>query len=252
MLIASGFSWFHLLPGVEGEHAPFGHHTYLIVASWLAAVVVIGFAALARVGLSAAMARPGAQRFEATDQLSPFTVAEFVISAFKGLMDDMMEAKYTRLFLPLVAALAIYIFVCNAMGLIPGFLPPTDNINHNLGMALTVMLTYVGVGLVYDPKGFIHHIIGPVWWLSVLFIPLETLTYLVIRPGSLTIRLAANMFGDHMVFGIMSDLVPLLVPVPFLILGLLVSTIQAGVFALLTTVYISMSLPHGEHHDEAH
>lgn len=252
MLIASGFSWFHLIPGVEGDHAAFGHHTYLVAAAWLASLVVVLFAVLARGGLTAAMNRAGNQKYEASGDLSFFTAAEFVISAFKGLMDDMMEAKYTRLFLPVVASLAIYIFVCNAMGLVPGFLPPTDNINNNLGMALTVMLVYVVGGLVYDPKGFIHHIIGPVWWLSVLFIPLELLTYLVIRPGSLTIRLAANMFGDHMVFGIMSDLVPLIVPVPFLILGLLVSTIQAGVFALLTSVYISMSLPHGDHHDEAH
>lgn len=252
MLIASGFSWFHLIPGIEGDHAPLGASTYLVASAWAAAAIVILFAVAARTGLSAAMARPGASAYEASDKLSTFTVAEFIIGAFKGMMDDMMEAKYTRLFLPIAIALAMYIGVSNLMGLVPGFLPPTDNINTNLGMAITVMVTYIATGLVTDPKGFAHHIIGPVWWLSVLFIPLELLTYLVIRPASLTVRLAANMFGDHMVFGIMSDLVPVFVPVPFLALGLLVSTIQAGVFALLTTVYISMALPHGDHHDESH
>jgi len=72
---------------------------------------------------------------------------------------------------------------------------------------------------------------------------------LVVRPATLTIRLTGNMFGDHTVFSIMSDLVPWGVPVPFLGLALIVSFIQAFVFSLLTVIYIALSVPH---HDEAH
>jgi F-type H+-transporting ATPase subunit a len=62
------------------------------------------------------------------------------------------------------------------------------------------------------------------------------------------------MMGDHMVFNIMSGLIPWPVayPVIFLGLGLLVCVIQAFVFALLTSVYISLAVPHGDHHGDSH
>ena len=77
---------------------------------------------------------------------------------------------------------------------------------------------------------------------------LEALTFLVVRPFSLTLRLGGNMFGDHMVFGIMSDLIPFVYPTIFLALGTLVSVIQALVFTLLSAVYVSLAVAHDEDH----
>lgn len=258
MLIASGFNWFHLIPGVEdGSLFGFGHNAYLVVGAWFSVAVITVFAFLANRSLAAAAAsKSGPEAFYADDRLSFRTAGEVLIGGLMGIMSNAMEAKYMRMYLPLVVGLAIFIFVNNALGLLPGFPSITDNLSTNLAMAITTMVTYLYVGLTVDPKGFVHHIIGPVWWLSVLFVPLETLTLFVIRPFSLSIRLSANMFGDHMVFAIMSDLIPypLVYPVIFLGLGLLVCVIQAFVFALLTSVYISLSLPHGHHdeHGEAH
>jgi F-type H+-transporting ATPase subunit a len=56
------------------------------------------------------------------------------------------------------------------------------------------------------------------------------------------------MFGDHMVFGIMSDLIPLVYPSLFLGLGALVSVIQALVFTLLSAVYVALAVAHDEDH----
>ena len=72
---------------------------------------------------------------------------------------------------------------------------------------------------------------------------IEVLSHLF-RPMSLSIRLFGNMFGDHMVLGIFSDLVPLGVPVIFMILGIVVSLIQAFVFSVLATVYIALAVSH--------
>ena len=88
--------------------------------------------------------------------------------------------------------------------------------------------------------------------LSPLLFPLESLS-LIIRPISLTVRLTANLYGDHQVFTLLSDFIPVVVPVGLLALALMVSFIQAFVFSLLTVVYINLSLPHDDHHgDEAH
>lgn len=261
MVIASGFSWFHLV-GLEHELPLVGAHGPQLASAWLACVVAVVFAFIARGQLEKVKARGGVAAYEPASGFSALAIAETVIGAFKGLMDGMMDARQTRRFLPLVAGLAIFIFCCNVQGLIPGFLPPTDSLAMNVGMAVTVMFVYLGVGLGSDPVGFVKHMVGPVWWLIPLIGLIELATFLFIRPFSLSVRLAANMFGDHQVFLAMSDLsqnlgavsllTGALIPLPFLVLGLLVCTIQSGVFALLTTVYISMALPHGAHDDHHH
>jgi F-type H+-transporting ATPase subunit a len=252
MLIASGFSWFHLFPGVEdGTLFPVAHdHGFVVLGAWFACLLAILFALAARSGLNAAMSRDGLGRYHADEKLSAFVVAEMFISAFMGIMSDVMDQKYVRAFLPLVMGLFFYILTCNLLAIIPGFQPPTDNINTNAGMAVVVALTYLAVGLGVDAKSFVGHMMGPIWWLAPLILFIEGLGLLAIRPLSLGLRLTGNIFGDHTVFNIMSSLTYVVVPSVFLALAILVSLIQAGVFALLTSIYISTSLPHG--HDDHH
>ncbi len=203
-------------------------------------------------GLKNAMKREGLARFEADDTLNIRTAGEVLVDGLRGMMGDLMGKAEVRTFLPLTAAIFTYVLVSNLQSLVPGLQPPTDNINTNVGMAVIVLCTYWFVGLTRDPKGFVSHMMGPVLPLVILILPIELFAMLIVRPVTLSLRLTANLFGDHMVFGIMSGLVPLFVPVVFLMLATLVSAIQAFVFSLLTTIYISMSLPHGEHADESH
>jgi F-type H+-transporting ATPase subunit a len=106
------------------------------------------------------------------------------------------------------------------------------------------------VFLVYNYFGFKEHGIsylkqfaGPVLWLAPLMFVIELLSHLF-RPMSLSIRLFGNMFGDHMVLSIFSGLVPLIVPIIFMILGIVVSLIQAFVFSALSSVYIALAVSH--------
>jgi F-type H+-transporting ATPase subunit a len=71
----------------------------------------------------------------------------------------------------------------------------------------------------------------------------------IARPLSLSMRLMGNMSSDHKVVAVFFGLVPLLLPVPFLILGTLVAIIQTLVFCLLSMVYINLAV-HAEEHDE--
>jgi F-type H+-transporting ATPase subunit a len=64
---------------------------------------------------------------------------------------------------------------------------------------------------------------------------------------SLAVRLMGNMMADHKVVRSFFALVPILVPIPFLLLGLLVCLIQALVFCTLAMVYIGMAIEHEEH-----
>ena len=78
-------------------------------------------------------------------------------------------------------------------------------------------------------------------------LPIELISHAA-RPVSLALRLMGNMFADHKVVASFFVLVPILVPVPFLILGILVVIVQTLVFSLLSMVYISMAVAHEDHH----
>jgi len=55
-----------------------------------------------------------------------------------GLMEGPMGAKNARRYLPLVGSLFLFILFCNLLSLIPGFLPPTDTLKTNVGLAVLV------------------------------------------------------------------------------------------------------------------
>lgn len=171
---------------------------------------------------------------------------EVSVEKILGLMEGVMGHDAPKYF-PLIGTLFIYIFLCNCLALIPGFVPPTDNINTNLACALTVFVYYHVMGIkVHGVKGYLRHFMGPIIWLGPLMFVIELMGHLV-RPVSLSLRLFGNITGDHLVLGIFSQLTPILVPVVFLALGLFVSFIQAFVFSLLSMIYISLATAHEEH-----
>jgi F-type H+-transporting ATPase subunit a len=175
------------------------------------------------------------------------SIFEVGVESILGLMEGIIGPS-ARKYFPIVGALFIYIFINNLLGVIPGFLPPTDNINTTLacGLVVFVYFNYVGIkeqGLVH----YLKHFGGPVIFLAPLMFVIEFVG-IIVRPMSLALRLFGNMTGDHLVLGIFSDLVPLVVPVLFLGLGIFVSFIQAFVFSLLSTIYVALALPQEEHH----
>jgi F-type H+-transporting ATPase subunit a len=121
--------------------------------------------------------------------------------------------------------------------------PATENLNTTLGMGLIIFLYYNYMGLKENGLSYLKHFMGPILWLAPLMVVIELISHLV-RPVSLGLRLANVMKGDHTVLGIFLDLVPVLLPIPFYILGIFVCFVQAFVFTLLSMVYVSMSIDH--------
>jgi F-type H+-transporting ATPase subunit a len=180
------------------------------------------------------------------DRFSVRTFIELIVGGVYKMMSDMMGPKAAKFFLPLIGTLALFIFFSNASGLIPGFLPPTDNLNTTLSMALVVFFVTHIYGVKEHGLKYFKHFLGPVWWLAPLMLIIELISHIA-RPATLAIRLGANMTADHMVLAIFTGLVPFFVPLPMYALGLIVVTVQTLVFCLLSTVYISMAIAHEEH-----
>ena len=182
-------------------------------------------------------------------------VFEGIFDAIYNMMAGMMGPQNARRYFPLIATLGLFILGCNLLGLVPGFLPPTQSLNTNLAMGLTVFVFYNVVGLMEQgPVNYFKHFAGPMLALAPLMLVIELISH-CIRPLSLSLRLAGNMTGDHTVLGVFGQIaadlfggLPLLLPVPFLFLGLLVSVIQTIVFCMLSSIYIAMAVHHEEHH----
>ena len=143
-------------------------------------------------------------------------------------------------YFPVVGTLFVFIFFSNLLGLIPGVLPPTDNLNTTLALGVFVFIFYNFAGLRANGIGYLKHFLGPMLWLAPLMLIIEIASH-IFRPLSLALRLRGNIMGDHVVLHVFSGLVPVLLPVIFYGLGVFVAFIQAFVFCLMTMVYISLS-----------
>jgi F-type H+-transporting ATPase subunit a len=68
-------------------------------------------------------------------------LVEVVLEALQGLMKEVIGSNARR-YLPILGALAIYILCGNLLGLIPGFLSPTSNLNVTASCAVCVFVYY--------------------------------------------------------------------------------------------------------------
>ncbi len=142
-----------------------------------------------------------------------------------------------------LCTLGIYILACNLIGLIPGFEAPTAIPSVPLGCAVVTWFYYHLHGIRHNGVGYIKHFLGPVWWLAPLMFVIEVASHLA-RILSLTVRLFANMFAGDMVTLVFFSLIPIGVPVIFMLLHIGVSFIQTYIFVLLATVYIGEAVAH--------
>jgi F-type H+-transporting ATPase subunit a len=210
------------------------HVTY----TWLAMAILIGLSLAARFSLKKT-APTGLQNF-----------FEVIVGGLENFVEEIMgpEGKH---YLTLIGSLFLFILVCNLQGLFPGFDSPTANINTTLALALVAFSATHYIGLRRHGIGYIKHFMGPMPLLAPLMFPIELISHLA-RVMSLTFRLFGNMVAKHKLLLVLALLAPYIAPVPILGLGVLVAFVQAGVFTLLTMLYLSGSIEEahlgGEHH----
>jgi F-type H+-transporting ATPase subunit a len=236
-----------LAPVLAPLLAPFGIHAepghplipnYLVM-SGLIVIGLTGLGVLVRTRLS--VEHPSRAQI----------VLEDLVLGVAGMLDQFIGPK-GRSFLPLVGALGAFILVGNYLGLIPGFMAPTSNINVTVGCAVTAWVYYHLQGIKAQGLiGYIKHFGGPAG-VPVAMIPLmfviETISHLS-RVLSLSLRLFGNIFGEELVIMILAMIIPFLIPLPMMALGLITGGLQAFIFVLLTIIYLQGAVV-VEHHDD--
>jgi F-type H+-transporting ATPase subunit a len=175
-----------------------------------------------------------------------------VIVEFIASMCESVIGKGSATYVPILATFFLFIISCNLLGLVPGFGPPTSDFDITFALGVCSFIVFNYYGFKVAGIGYLKHMAGPFWWLAWLIFPLEMIGVFV-RPASLGLRLFGNMFGDHLVLEIFTDLTKVVVPVVFYFLGTLVSVIQAFVFMLLSMIYIALGVQSADHgHGEGH
>ncbi len=251
------------------EHAPIfrlpgipDHVTY----TWLIMLILAGLTFVASRNLQ--LVPRGLQNF-----------LEVVLEQFQQMIDDVMGHEGRR-YLPLIATLGLFILMGNLVGLVPGLVGVTGNLNTNAACAIVVFVAYHWIGA--RKQGlvpYLKHFAGPVpLALKPLMFVIEIISHLA-RPLSLTLRLFGNIVGGHILLAVIFLLMGLdgligwalsgsvpgaiiggiggIVTIAFTVgflypLKILVAFLQAFIFVMLTMLYISGAIEESEHHSEQH
>ncbi len=210
---------------------------------------------------------------------------EMIYDFVQGLAVPLV-GRHAPFFFPLFFYLFLFVFFSNLMGLVPGSMSPTSRVDVNLGMALIVFLSTHFFGI--KEKGllkYLKHFLPPAIHVDpsaniglkimikvislalLLMMPAIHLIGELVRPVSLTMRLFGNMMAKEKILAVSILLMavllenesftkvitvfPFFLRVFIMILGVLVSFLQAFVFMLLAMVYIGGAVQGHEEHEEA-
>jgi len=208
----------------------FAHANPHVIYAWVVMALLIGLGALAAKGIN--MIPTKAQN-----------VSELMVSGMEEFMVDITGEEGRWLF-PLAGTVFLYVFIGNLIGLVPGFFPPTANLNTTASIALVVFTFTHVIGIKYHGAAYIKHFMGPVWWMSPLIFVIEIIGHFA-RILSLSFRLFGNMMGHEIVLAILFGLAgAFFAPLPIMALGIFVAFVQAFVFFLLSVIYFSGAMEH--------
>ncbi len=166
---------------------------------------------------------------------------ELVVGGLDSFFAENMGREMADKLFPMIATFGLYILVANMIGLIPGFMSPTSSINTTLALTIMVWITHHIIGFRAHGWNYYKLFIGPIWWLIPLLLPIELISNFA-RLISLSVRLFGNIMAKETLLAILFMLAgAFFAPLPIMMLGVLVSVVQAMVFVLLTVVYCSQA-----------
>jgi F-type H+-transporting ATPase subunit a len=158
-------------------------------------------------------------------------VLEMLIDFVEGVAKDYIKGP-PDLYVPFLGSLIVFIAVANLSGIIPLMATPTRDINTTLALALVVLVVVFAYGIkVKGIGGFAKGFLSPT-------VPLDLIGY-VSRTMSLTLRLFGNVVGGEIVVAVLTQLVPIGVPLIMVALSSITGILQAYVFTVLTASYIA-------------
>lgn len=212
-------------------------------------------------------------------------VMEVLLETILEYMDRVTQSREKSVrFLPFIGTLFLFIMLSNFLGIFPGigsigrtvtenghseflplFRPANTDLNLTLAMAvLTVVTSHVlgvfAIGFWNYTDRFVK--VRTLWrslrqgGMNIVVAVIEfgvgliEIVSEVAKMASLSLRLFGNIFAGEVLLTVIATLVPIAIPLPFMMMELLVGVIQATVFSMLALVYLTMAT--SSHEAEAH
>jgi F-type H+-transporting ATPase subunit a len=168
-------------------------------------------------------------------------VLELIVETLSSQLGEIVQ-RNPRPYLPLIGTLFIFLVFANLSAVVPGAKPPTGHLETPAALAAIVFLSvhYFGIRT-QGFGGYLSHYTRP----SILLLPLNVLSEFT-RTFSLMIRLFGNIMSHEFILAIVLFLAGLLLPVPFMLLGILIGLIQAYIFTVLAAVFVGAALGSSE------
>nr|YP_010923084.1 ATP synthase F0 subunit 6 [Nysius inconspicuus]WJZ45487.1 ATP synthase F0 subunit 6 [Nysius inconspicuus] len=148
----------------------------------------------------------------------------------------------------MMISLFLLILMNNTLGLMPYVFTSTSHLTFTLSMALPMWLSLMLFGWINKTNHMFAHMIptGTPNMLMPFMVIIETISNLI-RPGSLAVRLTANMIAGHLLMSLLGNnatnsiMLPIIIMIQTMLMMFeaAVAMIQAYVFSVLSTLYSS-------------
>ena len=207
----------------------------LVIFRWgpmvLNATIVFTWAVMALMVLGS---RIVTRKLTSETQLSRWqNLMEVLVTGMRDQIRDISRQDPGE-YLPFVGTLFLFIAVCNILGIVPGFEPPTGSLSTTAALAACVFVAVPLYGIAQKGLSYFGQYIKP----SVFMLPFNIMGELS-RTIALAVRLFGNVMSGSMLAAILLAVAPLVFPILMQALGLLTGLIQAYIFAILAMVYIA-------------
>jgi F-type H+-transporting ATPase subunit a len=211
---------------------------------WLQDNVIMAFLLFAALAVALPFAR---RKFRKRSPNWFQNLNEMIVLAVRDLIDDVVGHGAGKRYLPLLGAFTYFILLSNLMGFFFFLTPPTSSFQTTLALAVISFVYFNAQGIrEHGILGYLRHFMGPILFLAPVLFIIEMVSVFV-RIGSLSLRLVGNIGGEHLATGIFFGMVPIIVPWPMMLLGLIGAILQTFIFVILSTIYIAGAVAHEEH-----
>jgi F-type H+-transporting ATPase subunit a len=247
-------AWLHIRP--ENPAYPISTHVAMEILAFLIAIVFFLWLK-GRISVD----RPGA-----TQQCMEALLTNSMGVGVRDLLEDNVGHDANK-YVAMLGSIGIFVLLNNLISLVPTLESPTAQVSVPLGCAIVVFVYYNWAGIrKHGLLGHGKHFLGPdmsmpppiSWIIAILMLVIETVSNLA-RLLSLTVRLWVNMLVSEMLYvlflgllvalsvflehlnrlGYIGVVLPLIVPIPFILLHIFVAVLQAFVFTILPIIYVA-------------
>ena len=164
-------------------------------------------------------------------------VLEMLVLTMKDQIKEVGLRK-PRKYMGFIGTMFLFIVVSNLLSIVPWYEPPTASLSTTTALAICVFLSVPLFGITENGlKGYLKTYLQP----NFIMLPFNIISE-ISRTMALAVRLFGNIMSGGLIISVLLSIAPFFFPVIMSALGMLTGVIQAYIFAILATVYITAAI----------